>query len=631
MESWLWVVAVLPFAGFLTLALAGKRFDRHTVAFIGAGSVTAAAAIALAIGASFALSPPEGSAYRQTLWEWMTSGSLAIDIGLRLDPLAVVMMLVVTVVGALIHLYAAEFMRDDPGYARFFASMNLFVGSMLALVLADNLVLLYLGWEGVGLCSYLLIGFWYQDPANGRAAQKAFIVTRVGDAAMAVGLFLLFTELGTLEIQDVIERAAATWPKGHGHAALAAALLLGGALGKSAQLPVQTWLPDAMAGPTPVSALIHAATMVTAGVYLIARMHPLFELAPGVLFAVAVIGALTLLVAGFSALVQRDIKRVLAYSTVSQIGLMFLALGVGAWAAAIFHLMTHAFFKALLFLSAGAVTHAVHHEHDITKMGGLRRELPVAWWGFVAGGASLAGVPLVTAGFYSKELVLWQTFVSHPGGYVLWAAGIAGAFLTSLYIFRLVFLVFLGPAKTHVDHRPGTPMRVALVVLSALALVGGFVEIPGTLGGVDLFSRFLAPVLPGPPGAHGDLAAELALQLLAAALALFGIYLAYRLFARRPRTTEAAYEVPLLTPGLRRFLHSGFGFDALYDLVFVRPYRFVARAGAADLLDAPFRGLAALLIAAHRAFTWTQSGKLRWYAGAIVAGAVLALLAGVLS
>ena len=321
--------------------------------------------------------------YTQTLWTWIDVGSFRPQIAFYLDALSLVMMLVVTFVSFLIHLYSAEFMRTDEGYSRFFAYMNLFVACMVTLLLADNLLLLYLGWEGVGLCSYLLIGFWYQDPVNGRAGRKAFIVTRVGDTAMAIGLFLLFHSLGTLRIQDLLHAAQGQWSTGSAYAIAAAALLLGGAVGKSAQLPLQTWLPDAMAGPTPTSALIHAATMVTAGVYLIARTHVLFELAPPVQFAVAVIGAATLLMAGFSALTQNDIKRVLAYSTVSQIGYMFLALGVGAWGAAIFHFMTHAFFKALLFLAAGIIIEALHHEHNIFRMGGLRKELPVAFWTFL--------------------------------------------------------------------------------------------------------------------------------------------------------------------------------------------------------------------------------------------------------
>ena len=357
------------------------------------------------------------------LWTWIDVAGFRPQIAFYLDALSLIMTLVVTFVSFLIHLYSAEFMIESEGYSRFFAYMNLFVASMVTLLLADNLLLLYLGWEGVGLCSYLLIGFWYTDPANGLAARKAFIVTRVGDTAMIIGLFLLFQHLGTLHIQELMRRAAEQWPAGSALPIAAAALLLGGAVGKSAQLPLQTWLPDAMAGPTPTSALIHAATMVTAGVYLIARTHVLFTLAPPVQFAVAVIGAATLVLAGFSALTQWDIKRVLAYSTISQIGYMFLAMGVGAWTAGIFHFMTHAFFKSLLFLAAGVVIDAMHEEHNIFKMGGLRKELPLAFGAFLIAGCSLAGLPLITAGFYSKGLIVWEAWSSPQGNPMLVARG----------------------------------------------------------------------------------------------------------------------------------------------------------------------------------------------------------------
>ena len=407
MPALLALVPALPFAGFVVLFVSAGSLPRRWIAGVGVGSVGISTVLALIVGTGFLAAPKP---YTEVVWRWIAIGGFDPDIGFYLDALSVVMMLVVTFVSFVIHLYSAEFMGDDEGYSRFFAYMNLFVASMLVLVLADNLLFLYLGWEGVGLCSYLLIGFWYRDPANGFAARKAFVVTRVGDAAMSIGLFLLFTHLGTLEIQPLMQRAAASWPVGSGLAIAAAGLLLGGALGKSAQLPLQTWLPDAMAGPTPVSALIHAATMVTAGVYLIARTHVLYELAPAVQAAVAVIGALTLLLASFSALNQTDLKRILAYSTISQIGYMFLALGVGAWSAAIFHFMTHAFFKALLFLAAGVVIQRLREEHDIFHMGGLRQRLPLAFWSFLIGSASLAALPFVDAGFYSKDLILWEVW-----------------------------------------------------------------------------------------------------------------------------------------------------------------------------------------------------------------------------
>jgi NADH-quinone oxidoreductase subunit L len=469
----LWLVPAFPFVSFLGLVLIGSRLSRPQVALIGVGSVGLSALVGIIVAFSFVHAPPPGYACAQTLWQWMTVANFTPKVAFYLDALSLVMLLVVTFVGFLIHLYAAEFMFKEEGYSRFFAYMNLFVAAMLTLVLADNLLLLYLGWEGVGLCSYLLIGFWYQNPANGYAAQKAFIVTRIGDTALAIGLFLLFTTLGMLDIQAVMQRASQAWPVGSELAVAAAALLLAGALGKSAQLPLQTWLPDAMAGPTPVSALIHAATMVTAGVYLIARTHALFALAPAVQSSVAVIGALTLLLAGRSALTQRDIKRVLAYSTICQIGYMFLALGVGAWSAAIFHLMTHAFFKALLFLAAGSVILSLRHEHDIFRMSGLRRQLPLTFWTLLIGAAALAGLPLLTAGFYSKDWILWQAWAGTTGSPWLWLAGLLGTLLTPVYIFRVVFRVFYGPVMTPISEKPGFRMQLALLTLAGLSVMGG--------------------------------------------------------------------------------------------------------------------------------------------------------------
>jgi len=353
MLDYIWLLPTLPLLGFLLLILTAGRLPKRAVAIIGAGSIGVSFLVALIIAVRFLASGEEY--FIKETWAWMAVGGFNAGFNFYLDGLSLVMMLIITGIGFLIHLYATGYMADDPNYSRFFSYMNLFVAAMLMLVLGDNLVVLYLGWEGVGLCSYLLIGFWYTNPENGYAARKAFVVTRVGDTSMAIGLFLLFASLGTLNIQDILHAAEMQWAVGSGLAVAVSLLLLGGAVGKSAQLPLQTWLPDAMAGPTPISALIHAATMVTAGVYLIARTHTLFEMAPLVQTLIAVIGLITLLMAGFTALTQTDIKRILAYSTVSQIGYMFLGLGAGAWSAAIFHLMTHAFFKALLFLAAGTV------------------------------------------------------------------------------------------------------------------------------------------------------------------------------------------------------------------------------------------------------------------------------------
>jgi NADH-quinone oxidoreductase subunit L len=624
MLNFLYLIPAIPFAGCFILAFIGRRLSRASIAIVGVGSVGMSALLSVSMAIEFMTNPPAGRAFTQTLWTWMKIGNFAPTISFSLDALSLVMILIVTIVGFFIHLYSSEFMLDEDGYSRFLAFMNLFVGFMLTLVLADNLLLLYLGWEGVGLCSYLLIGFWYRDNANGHAARKAFIVTRIGDTSMALGLFLLFTHLGTSNIQDLMQSAQGQWATGSPTAVLAASLLLGGAIGKSAQLPLQVWLPDAMAGPTPVSALIHAATMVTAGVYLIARTHVLFILAPVVQSTVAVIGAATLLIAGFSALTQRDIKRVLAYSTISQIGYMFLALGVGAWSAAIFHLMIHAFFKALLFLAAGVVILAQHHEHDMLKMGGLWKRLPVTFWTFLIGAASLSALPLVTAGFYSKDLILWNVWSSTGGSKGLWAAGLLGAFVTSLYAFRMVFLTFLGDMKMDVSHKPGCRVSVPLLVLGLLSIIGGFVELPETLGNVPLFSSFMDSVFPKSVMEHAHANTELILQVIASLVSLGGVLIAYVLFVRKPQYTKELLKIPGCST-LQGFWFSGWGFDWLYDVVFVRPFIWLTRANKDDFIDSGYSVIATLNRMAHGLLSKTQTGNIRWYAMAIAAGAVVLL------
>ena len=626
----LWLIPALPLAGFLILAL--SPLPKPGVAAIGVGSVGLSALLAAGVAFAFLTLPPAGYVFTQTLWTWMGVAGFTPKIELYLDALSLVMMVVITGVGFLIHLYASEYMQEDEGYRRFFVYMNLFVAAMLVLVLAGDLLFLYLGWEGVGLCSYLLIGFWYRDPANGRAARKAFVVTRVGDVAMAIGLFLLFTHLGTLDIQALMARARENWPVGSGLAIAAATLLLGGAVGKSAQLPLQTWLPDAMAGPTPVSALIHAATMVTAGMYLIARTHVLYSLAPPVQTAVAVIGVMPLLLAGFSALVQTDIKRILAYSTISQIAYMFLALGVGAWTAAVFHFMTHAFFKALLFLSAGAVILSLHEEHDIFKMGGLRKRLPLPFWSFLIGSAALAALPLVTAGFYSKDLILVQTWSSGAVG--LWVLGLLGALLTALYSFRAVFIAFFGEPRTEVVPEPKYGIRIAipLVILSVLSVLGGFIPLP------------LHTALPG--AAHPAGGAALALEIIAAAVSVLGVYLAYHFFLRHPHSVDELEKATadlagrlagtrsqawIAKGGPRRFWHAGWGFDWLYDLIFVRPFYWVARVNRHDVVDDVYSGVAWLSRIFHRLLSYTQTGRLRWYAAGLAGGSVIIVAIAVFS
>ncbi len=618
----LWLIPAFPIASFLVLATFGKRLPRKLVPVLGVGSIASSAVVAILIAISFLTSPPPGNHFTQVLWTWMDVGGFRPQIAFYLDALSLLMVLVVTFVGSLIHLYSAEFMLEDEGYSRFFAYMNLFVASMCTLLLGANLLLLFLGWEGVGLCSYLLIGFWYRDPVNGLAARKAFIVTRVGDTAMILGLFLLFDKLGTLQIQELMHRAALQWPVGSTLPVLAAALLLGGAVGKSAQLPLQTWLPDAMAGPTPTSALIHAATMVTAGVYLIARTHVLFSLAPSVQLAVAIVGAATLTLAGFSAITQSDIKRVLAYSTISQIGYMFLALGVGAWSAAIFHFMTHAFFKALLFLGAGVIIESLHHEHNIFKMGGLRKELPVAFWTFLAAGCSLAGLPLITAGFYSKGLIIWDTWSSTRGGDILWLAAVFGVLLTSLYTFRLIFIVFFGEAKTKVHKRPGWAMLLPCVTLAILSVVGGFVDTPAFLGNLRSFTDFMHMALPAVHEGATRGMSELGSESLVTLAFLIGIYLAYFFFIQHREYAEAI-TAPAISKALHRFWYSDWGMDWLYERVFVRPVIWIAQFDKRDFVDDIYTGIGLVTELFYYGVRKTETGRMRWYAAGIAAGSII--------
>jgi NADH-quinone oxidoreductase subunit L len=610
----LWLIPALPFASALALMLFGPSFSRRVTASVGVGSIGLSATAAILAAVDFLSAPPAGNAYTQVLWTWIDVAGFKPQIALYLDALSLVMVLVVTFVGFLIHVYSAEFMIEDEGYSRFFAYMNLFVASMITLLLADNLLLLLLGWEGVGLCSYLLIGFWYRDPANGLAARKAFIVTRVGDTAMMLGLFLLFTQLGTLQIQDLMQRASEQWHAGSSYAVAAALLLLGGAVGKSAQLPLQVWLPDAMAGPTPTSALIHAATMVTAGVYLIARTHVLFSLAPAAQSAVAFVGAGTLLLAGFSALTQHDIKRILAYSTVSQIGYMFLALGVGAWQAAMFHFMTHACFKALLFLGAGVIINAVDEEHSIFLMGGLRKEMPLVFWTFLIAGCSLAGLPLITAGYFSKDLIIWDAWSAQHGSPLFWIAGMTGALLTALYTFRMIFRVFFGPLGKPVTKRPGYAMTIPLIILAVLSIGLGYLKEP--------LLSLLQWALPRTIEAHTQGLTEVASEAIAATLFLAGVYLAYIFHLRKRALADVLIANPV-GRGLHQWWFSDWGFDWIYNKAFVAPFIWVTEVNKSDFVDAFYTGVARLAELFYRGLSKTETGQVRWYAAGMAAGSVL--------
>ncbi|MGD0959385.1 MAG: NADH-quinone oxidoreductase subunit L [Methylomonas sp.] len=605
------LIPLPPCLGFLTLTLCGGQLSKRLIAWLGVGTVGISALLTALAGAEFLHGAPPD--YHVTYGNWLEIEDLSAPFGFYLDALSLTMLFVVTGVGLLIHLYSAEFMAGDDGYARFFAGMNLFVSAMLLLVLADNLLLLYLGWEGVGLGSYLLIGFWHSDPNNGYAARKAFVMTRTGDAAMLLGLFVLFTQLHTLDIQALMTQAAKQWTPGALLPTAAAALLLGGAVGKSAQLPLQSWLPDAMAGPTPVSALIHAATMVTAGVYLIARTHVLFELAPTVQSLVAAIGAVTLLLAGCSALAQTDIKRILAYSTISQIGYMFLALGAGAWSAAIFHLLTHAFFKALLFLAAGAVMMCFHDEHNIFKMGVPRKTMPIAFWCFLIGSAALTGLPL-TSGYYSKHQILLAAYTSSPN---LWMAGCLGAIITGIYSFRLFFLVFFGQGRADVEIRPGWRMSLPLILLGWLALFGGMLQIP-----LDtVFATF----------ASGQNSREFNLvSIVTAGMPFIGLLIAMLFYL-----THVFSAARLAGSGWGKRVQSlwfkGWGMDEIYGCLVVRPFKSIAERNRNDGVDSLYTLIALLCRNGHRALSALQTGRIRWYAASMTLGAALIIAIGYLS
>jgi len=562
MDKWIFLIPLLPFLGFLVNGLFGRRLGDRAVAIIGCASVAASFAVAVAAFLQVYYAKPD-TFLAQELWTWIAAGDLRVPFGLTIDLLAGVMCLVITGVGSLIHVYSTGYMKGDPGYARFFAYLNLFMASMLILVTADNIVLMFLGWEGVGLCSYLLIGFWYKGLANCSAGIKAFVVNRIGDLGFLLGIFAIWAAFGSFQFSDIVGDAA----KIEGSDAFWICLLLFvGACGKSAQLPLYVWLPDAMAGPTPVSALIHAATMVTSGVYLLARLGPLFDAAPEVLTIVATIGALTALLGALIAFSQNDIKKVLAYSTVSQLGYMFLAAGMGAYSVAVFHLVTHAFFKALLFLGAGAVIHSLHHEQDMRRMGGLRQRLPWTFALYVIGALALSGFPL-TAGFFSKDEIL-HVVHSGVGGTdgrtILWIIGLLTALFTAFYTFRQIALVFFGEyrgnAEDKIEESP-LSMRIPLMVLAALSLVGGFLAIP----------HFLLPGLEIPSeGKLGGL-------VLGGLVSIAGIGAALGIYLRRPQLLDRFCSTP---PGkqLYRLSKRKFYVDEIYQALIVRPLDFLAEA-----------------------------------------------------
>jgi NADH-quinone oxidoreductase subunit L len=649
----LWLIPLVPLAGFLVNGLLGRKFPKAlvtTVALI--ASLVPAVQVALIVTKFSSLTLP----HIENLGTWITAGSFHADFSFQLDQLTLVMLCVVTGVGFLIHLYSVGYMAEEEGYWRFFAYMNLFLFFMLMLVLAENFLLMFVGWEGVGLASYLLIGFWFQSDSAANAGKKAFIVNRIGDFGFLLAMFLLIAHFGTLSFTQVFSQIGAHPAWQGGFLTAVALFLMLGATGKSAQIPLYVWLPDAMEGPTPVSALIHAATMVTAGVYMIARAHIIFDRSPFALSTVAIIGVATALFAATIGLVQTDIKRVLAYSTISQLGYMFLACGVAAYSAGIFHLVTHAFFKALLFLAAGSVIHALSGEQDMRTMGGLRKKIPITFWTMTAAVLAISGAPPL-AGFVSKDEILYQTFIAPNGGKILWALGLLTAGLTSFYMFRLWYLTFFGESRAasahreedlsavharsdtkvvleadphiHPVHESPWVMLGPLVVLAILSVIGGFMGWPEAFGGSNWFSRFLEPaVATGNPAApSGDTHLEFILAFVSVAVAFLGWLTAHILYYAKPALPAR------LATQLRVFyslLKNKYWVDEIYGALIVAPILFIARWVLGVLID---RGVidGGTLTAGYTAQGFgalvarIQSGNIRSYAGWLAFFAALLL------
>ena len=666
-DSYLWAIPLLPFAGFLLNGTVGRRLPRAAVSAIALlFTAIPAAIVAWLWSAMLPATAPE--AFTITSGPWIAITGFHVDFAFAVDHLTLIMLAVVTGVGFLIHLYSVGYMAHEEGYWRFFAYLNLFMFFMLVLVLSASFLLLFVGWEGVGLASYLLIGFYFRKTSAANAGRKAFVVNRIGDFGFLLAMFLLIAHFGSLDFSTVFNTVAQN-PAWHGAGWITAIalLLVLGACGKSAQIPLYVWLPDAMEGPTPVSALIHAATMVTAGIYMVARAHVLFDMAPAALTVVACIGAATAFFAASIGLVQHDIKRVLAYSTVSQLGYMFLACGVGAYAAGVFHLLTHAFFKALLFLAAGSVIHALSGEQDMRNMGGLRTRTPITFWTMTMGVFAIAGIPPL-AGFFSKDEILYRTFASpNPLGKLLWAVGLITAGMTSFYMFRLWFKTFFGElrfnptsdlhdhgaavhsqadghaimvaehdeghaAHSHGIHESPWVMLFPLVVLAILSVVGGWVGIPAALGGSNHFEHFLDPVFAtGIPveAAASSSGLELGLAAVSVLVALAGLFVAYFWYYKKPGTAAALAE---RNPRLYALLDHKYWVDELYGAVLVTPLMMLSRItefvfdsglveGTGSVAGATTQGFGALI-------RRQVSGNIRSYAGwlAIGAAAVLAVM-----
>mgnify|MGYP003288083626 CR=1 FL=1 len=627
----LWLIPLLPLLGSLINGLWRRNLSETGVGVIACGAVGLSFICSLlAFFALFDL-PPGSRVAEVVVYQWVTSGDFQAAMGFLLDPLSAIMTLVVTGVGLLIHIYSLGYMRGDPGFQRYFAYLNLFVFAMLLLVLGNNFLLMFLGWEGVGLCSYLLIGFWFERESAADAAKKAFIVNRIGDFGFIIGVFLIFVMFGSLQFNEVFSRAAQVLLPGGLVVTAIALLLFLGATGKSAQIPLYVWLPDAMEGPTPVSALIHAATMVTAGVYMVARCSVLYVMAPTAALVVVIVGLCTAALAASVALVQTDIKRVLAYSTISQLGYMFVACGVGAFSAGIFHLVTHAFFKALLFLGAGSVIHALNGEQDVRRMGGVKAHLPITYATFLIASLAIAGI-FPFAGFFSKDEILWAALVE--GNFLIWLLAAIVAVMTSFYMFRLVFLVFYGESRgpegaTYHPHEAPPTMRIPLMVLAGLSTVGGFIGIP-IIEGANLIRAYLEPVFtryPLPLEAAGHAAhrpgLELVMLLISLALAIGGILLAVYMYLIDTTLPE---RLTMRFQRVHRVLVGKFYVDELYDWLIIEPLKRAAIWLWAEVEEGVVDGTVNRAgESVRRRSVWLsriQSGFVRNYALSIFLGAV---------
>jgi NADH-quinone oxidoreductase subunit L len=633
MSELIGLIPLAPLLGFIFIGLVNKDLTKGWVAFIACGAVFASFALSVALFFSLLNAPEDQRALTFTAFDWITTGNFSVSFSFLVDPLSILMMLIITGVGFLIHVYSVGYMHHDEGFHRFFMYLNLFIFFMLLLVMGSNYLLMFVGWEGVGLCSYLLIGFWFKNQDYNDAAKKAFIMNRIGDLGLILGVIMIFIHFGSINYQDVFAKAS-SFPMGSEILTTITILLFVGAIGKSAQVPLYTWLPDAMAGPTPVSALIHAATMVTAGIYMIARNNVLYTLSPMALELVTIIGLVTAIFAATIAIAQTDIKKVLAYSTVSQLGLMFLALGLGAFTTGIFHMATHAFFKALLFLGAGSVIHGLSNEQDLRNMGGLRKYLPITFVTFLIGTLAIAGIPPF-AGFFSKDEILANAFAHNQ---VIWALAAFASLLTAFYMFRLFFLTFSGTTRAseevkHHIHESPKSMTVPLMILAVLSLIGGFMGVPEVLGGNHALDHFLDPVFAQSKalmGTHHHLehSTELILMGTIVGLTVVMIVTAYVIYVRK-KQVPAPEGVSLSGP--HQLIRNKYYVDELYETIVVKPLQFISKAFDMVLeklfIDNIVNGTGKAVTWSSKTLRLVQTGNTGFYIFAMVISIIILLVA----